>query len=211
MKLKIRNINYTFVVLILLSACSKKVYEIGDTSPSPTLTLVSKNIDCLLTAYDLTEDVSRISSKNDELILLVYNETTNLLFHKVLYQDYFTIDKLYQTKSFAINDSIIENSKLTFVLIEIDTKKTLTQIEPVVSLNLEQLRNAKLSGNIFALKEVLGDDDLIGIKSVSLSELGKKDINVDFKGIHLFDSYNYGIEIKGIPKRNKIKKDSKAI
>lgn len=200
MKLKDKNITTIILfLLIIFFSCSRKVYEINNNQSSIKRLTKNGRFECKLTAYDLTEDVSQFSTKNDELMLFVYIDSMNNQYPKLIYQDYFVIDSLHKTKIFALNDSNMYGSMLTFVLIEIDSRKNLKQIEPVVRLNLVDLTDTTQNIDIKSINELFGDDDLLGIKRIPLSELSKKDFILDFKGIHLFDSYNYRIEIKSMP------------
>ncbi len=194
-----------FFTALIAFSCSNKVYYRTEIQSLTIPQSDSLRFDCFLTAYDLTEDDSRISTKNDELVLLVYSDTSNNQNPKLMCQDYFIIDSLHQTKRLIFSDLNLDGSVLTFILIEIDTRKNLKQIEPVVRLNLASLISAKKSGDITIINELLGDDDLIGFKSVSFSDLEKETIFIDFKGIHLFDSYNYRLQIKSTPNSRTVK------
>lgn len=120
----------------------------------------------------------------------------------MIYQDYIIIDSLHDCKSFTLQDSLIWNSIFTFVLIEVDTRKNLKQIEPIVRLNLHEIQNAKQNGDFGVVLDLLGDDDLVGIKRVSCSEIDRRPVRINFKGIHIFDSYNYQIEIESTAYNN---------
>jgi hypothetical protein len=184
------------LIQILFSSCSNRLFQHGQgqVKSNPTVESVIYNFSLL--ALDLTEDVSRISTKNDELVILLYRDTLSQECPDLIYQDYFIIDSLKTKKSFVLYDSLKYNSNLTFVFIEVDTKKSLTQIETLVGINLEDISKAQLSGNSKFLSQLLGDDDLIGIKKISTSDLKNKSVVVDFKGIRLFDPYHYQLEIK---------------
>jgi hypothetical protein len=164
-----------------------------------------KKYDCTLIAFDLTEDVSLVSTKNDELVLLVYCDTPDKEYPDLIYQDYFVIDSLKSTKEFVLYDSLIRNPILTFVLIEIDTRKTLSQIEPVVRLNLSAISKAMKTGDSKVLLNLLGDDDLIGMERIQAFDLKDKSKLIYFKGIHIFDSFNYRLEIRSTHTAHNIK------
>ena len=77
-------------------------------------------------------------------------------------------------------------------MIEIDTDKNLEQIEPIVRINLDKIQNLFLENDIIELKKYFGDDDVLGVKKLPFNMFK----SFSFKGINLFDSYEYKVEIK---------------
>ena len=194
-------IYYILLILFCLDACSPKTHNpqlVGSENSkkdSHTKVLTFK-----LSALDLTEDVSRLSTKNDELIILVYErDTVNQQYPNLLYQTYFVMDHQSTEKEFQITNILTENTSFTFVLIEVDSGNTLQQVEPIVRLNLDRLSDAYHFGQGKIIKDLLGDEELIGLQEVIKAGLEKGSKKYRFEGVHLFDTYIYSLEIKSLP------------
>lgn len=192
------------LIQITLCSCNKKILSPDIEQKSVNDSIESQVYLCRLVALDLTEDVSIMSTRNDELVVLVYRDSLNQKYPDLIYQDYFVIDSLRTIKKFSLYDTILKNSNFTFILIEVDTRKTLAQIESIVKLNFDDILKAQFSGNSKVLNHLFGDDDLIGIEKIPTSDLKCKNVAIEFKGIHLFDSYKYQLKIKNNCKIKKI-------
>ena len=184
---------FCLLVLLLHLSCSKKLYV-----DNATKTDIKKNDNsfrhtCIITAIDLTEDASAFSSQNDEVVFLVYADSMGQVVPDLIFQEYFTFDHINPEKTVELGSFRSSTSMLTFVLIELDTQKNVSQIEPVVRLNINKLRIAEENRDLRAIIHLLGDDDLIGIKQFHLRQHNKRGKVIHFEGIHLFDSFKYKI------------------
>lgn len=201
--MKLKFIGYVVLILLSTSACNKKLYPIKEEHSETTCEPKESKFECIFTVLDLSEDASRISTKNDELILLVYNDTLNKQSADLIFSDYFIVDSLNESKKFTLYDSLLNKSTFIFVLVEMDTHVPLEQMEAVVSSNLENIYLAKLIGDVKVLTSLFGDDDLLGITKVSTSDVYESPVLMRFKGVHLFDAYDYQIEIVATPQKHK--------
>ena len=185
-----------FLTLILSISCNNNIPKKVKIENLKSKIDENQTIVCEIVALDLSENLSRISTKNDELILLIYqNGKTNDL-PNLIFQEYFVLDSLDNSNQFSFNISEKTDTILTFVLIEMDSKKTLEQIEPVVRINLDNMYETKISEEKKSITKFLGDDDLLGIEKIYLSDFISKNSAIVFEGVKIFDWYNYEILIK---------------
>lgn len=147
-----------------------------------------------LTAIDLSENVSRLSTNNDEIILLIYQDSAGQQIPDLLHKAYFIIDSTNSTKNLSFHFEYTEKSKLTFVLLEMDSRKNLQQIEPIIRMNLYRIIEARRIRNTEFIHTILADDDLLGIRQIDSYLWVTGNLPILFKGYHLFDSWEYKIE-----------------
>lgn len=147
-------------------------------------------------AINLTEDVSSLSSRNDELIFLIYKYSSDsTAIPSLLLSEFFVLDSAHSQQDFtAVYREFSANEKLCFVLIEMDTEKNKEQIEPVVRVNLNAIISDQQTGKKQLTEKLLGDDDLIGLSVISANEIRKGEKQtLNYSGNHLFDFYKYEI------------------
>ena len=179
---------FLFSILIFLAACSKKNVT-GNSSGNKNILHVS------LTAENLSEDVSKLSTQNDEIVLLAYavNNNDSAQAPPILCE-YAIFDSL-QMKYDFISDSIVSSFKgdLAFVLVEMDDDEVKEQVEIVVTPNLSKISKAFKDNDAATLTNYLGDNDLLGITFVGNS---KKQKPIVISGVHMLDSYKYVLTFK---------------
>ena len=146
-----------------------------DSADYVTLTL---RLDCL----DLSENTA-LSTKKDEILLLLYSPADQ---HSApLLMKYLSVVDA-QTETWEIMAPQSKDQHGIIVIVEVDTDKTASQLEPVIRLNQKALTEAYKTKNRKTIRTLLGDDDLIGIASFPMTSR-----TFDFKGVHLFDTYHY--------------------
>jgi len=143
-----------------------------------------------ISTSNLSEDASILSTKDDELLFLVYQKQFNDSFI-LKSKNYFEFDSINSNIEIKIEEKL-SNAEIIIVLLEIDSDKTLEQIEYDVNKNLKILLNAFEDFDLIKLIETLGDDDLLGIKSIKMKS-NNKPTSIVFQGINLFDYYVYEI------------------
>jgi len=173
----------------------KSLAKIGDADnrmyadAHPTLSTIQ------IRAENLSEDLSRIATNNDELVMLLYTIGNDKKYNEALFTEYFTLDTIQRYNQFEF-DKIPKNidSDLLFFLIEMDSDHSLQVMTTKVQASFEDIQVAYKSRATQKLKEILGDDDLLGIKKISAEEL--KSVN-DFiiEGVQKMDRYRYIIRI----------------
>ena len=147
-----------------------------------------RNLNVILFANDLSEDMSILSSGNDEIVLLIYsimNGDTSLIL---------SADKTIPSRKFAVSlrprlDTSFFYTPWIVVLLEVDTDRTSIELEPLVTPNLERLTSLHHEQAYNALSQILGDDDLLAIQPLDSSEQW-----ITMKGILRADMYAYKLQ-----------------
>lgn len=144
-----------------------------------------------VSSSNLSEDMKFSLTKDDELLLLVYNN--NSLDNK--------LSSPITKHGFNFNDSIKESSfkwihakdsimSLKLFLIEIDSDKTISEIEPSIRIHHAQLEKCFLNKDYGCIQNYIGDEDILGVKEFSIPT------SLNIKGIHKLDKYEYSISFQ---------------
>lgn len=188
MKYKIFLLSFSF--FFLQSCVQKKITSSAKTNAKTEAAAVNY---ITITSKNLTEDVSIVSTKNDELIFLIYAKPDKQ-YPELVASAYFVMDKINTPRKFKINNKIDLKEDLVLVLLEIDTKQNIKQIEPIVRLNLNSILTNFAKEDLKKIKELLGDDDIITIQKANFKTFIDKGVIV--QGTHLFDAYEYIIKME---------------
>ncbi|MEL7148248.1 MAG: hypothetical protein AAFO69_17880 [Bacteroidota bacterium] len=137
-----------------------------------------------INALDLSEDMSIVSSGNDELILIAYYDQSAPLGDPVLTRRV-TLDQ--QNNSDTLSMVIAETKPLLMFLLEQDTNKKLTAIEPILRVYTEQVIEAYNQMDYKIIEKYLNDDDILGVCSYDWST---ETTIVEFKSRHKLDKYH---------------------
>lgn len=179
---------WTVLLMICSSSCKtpnlpkEKMILIED----PEKLTISK-IRCL----NLAEKLVGIGSKNDEILLLIYQVNSKKEISFLWSTDIFIFENENSegsalNKSFPLNKETLP-SEFKFILLEIDTERTKEDLSELVEKLLTQnLPEA-------TIKDKIREDDLLGIKTLSFAKASKYG-KLKFSGMHLFDKYHYEIE-----------------
>lgn len=173
---------YSFII-IGLSSCRAKTPVITERQ------LVTKiHLDSLV-VKDLSEDMSRISTQEDEIFLFTFLHQNNEILRV------FKTPQLIFTKrelKFSINHLLMpseETNRCTFFLVELDHESLPHAVD---SLLIDWVRQPSFPANfnLFQADSLLGDDDLLGMQSYLTSDLPGLSPLV-FSGRQLFDRFVY--------------------
>ena len=174
----------------MVSGCTWLKLHNSDNEKSDKITLQEYN-GIVINAIDLSEDLSRFSTKNDEILVLIYalKDSSSLQAPLLSSKHFFDAKKWVDSLSFGkwrpMNDQ-----KLIFFFIEQDSDLSIEQIDPVIRVHYKQLTKYYNDNNYSKIEKYLGDEDLLGVKVL-------ENINTNFKfsGIHKLDKYEYQIKI----------------
>ena len=180
---------YILLLVILIISCGRKqVGKVQANSASkfdkPTIEIVGIN---------LSEDGSRLSSNNDELLVMIYKNGNNSIVSDSMFMTYIILDADKRKATVEIDSSLFEKD-IIFVLIEVDTEKEISDIASVVGKNLPTLIDAHKNQNRIEVNEILGDDDLLGIRKISTQEFNSP-FSFTISGVHKIDRFEYEINI----------------
>lgn len=187
------------VVLIigLISAC--KTTAIPSANKTITSELGQTQVDSLvisIEALDLSENLSRIlSTKNDELLILIYEQKEGQsldapLFQQTLVLDLETPKKLLKWKK----NNNLEGKDLLYIMIEQDYDTPVEQIDPIVRIHREHIIEAFNKRDYQQLRTYLGTEDFLGFKILEDFSLALP-VTFDLKGVYKLDLYEYKISI----------------
>lgn len=185
---------YLLVASTLLS-CSggKKV------SNKPSSTNYVTNLQPNYSVSIMANNLSESFTKNDEVIFLMYREDPSPATpYPILLKTILFSTENNKIKYNCNIENIVGNQRIILVLIELDSKKNLAQIEPIVRINYKTLINAFNNPKSNEIETFLGDDDLLSIKAIGFKDLMKLDGVINVKGTKLMDAYDYSIKIQKI-------------
>ena len=145
-------------------------------------------------AHNLTEDMSTLSSHNDEVLMLLYmfSDTTSL--SKPIVSEFFVLDSAQREKQIT-RPIEMGNVRMLFILMELDTDRSPDQVEHIFRKSYAQILNLFTKKDLIALQKIIGDDDLIGFKVIENSAPGSKQ-NFSFQGRYKLDKFSYRIIIE---------------
>ena len=181
---------------IIISSCATSMFhgESGILTPhNPRTDSVFVNI----TSHDLSEDMSKIlSTKNDELLVLIYEYQDSTILEAPLFQEAFTVNATEKTHAFYFDKAQTSiGSNLLFLLVEQDFGRPIEQIDPVIRVQYQSLLQAFRARDYQQIKRLLGSEDLLGYHIINAYQ-PKEIIRFKIEGVHKLDFYDYTIEVK---------------
>ncbi|MCW3072647.1 MAG: hypothetical protein JWO44_2537 [Bacteroidetes bacterium] len=177
--------NASFFICLFLFSISSALSQENKTVPdSIRLEIVSSN---------LSEDMSTLSSNDDELLLLIYDYTDSTVTGSPAFTGYFTLHKKDQKVILPADPlgNFIQHDLLLF-LIEIDSDKKPGDIEASVTHHYKELIAAYKLRDYLAIEKVIGDEDVLGIKVLPAFKPGK-DNEIIFSDIYKMDRFSYSL------------------
>jgi len=147
-----------------------------------------------LSALNLEEDKGHLATMNDELMLIwgvvdMTNDTLVFWQYSEIYEVNDSINEVF-FKSY-MTPKLDSNSYMFFALIEIDDAQTSVAISD--GFQLEFMHYYAHPYNLLKeqLRLKLKDNDLLGFVYVNAIGLAKIDNPIRFKGMHLFNRFEY--------------------
>lgn len=149
-------------------------------------------IEIKIVAHDLSEDMTILSSNDDELLFLMYELNKNESLEPPLLSRRFLMDSAQTEVSFSVKDASFQDNEFLIILIEQDSETPIEQLDPIIRVHHHQLLNSYQDHDLAVIKKYLGDEDLLGISKIDRGILSES-TPVQFKGFHRGDSYNYEV------------------
>jgi hypothetical protein len=146
------------------------------------------SIEIKLIAFDLSEDMSILSSNDDEILLLIYELNDQQSLQAPLFAQKFNLDSTHSEVS-ALWQAPIDR-KFLVLMIEQDSESPIEQLDPVLRVHYQTLIDSFQEHDLSAIKKHLGDEDLLGISILDGVDPTMPTL-LEFKGIHRADSYRY--------------------
>jgi hypothetical protein len=157
---------------------------------------LAQNIVLHIESLNLSEDLSKtLSTNNDELLVLIYNKT-NAPLNKPLYQKKLTLDKDNMERNLFIpRTDIPEGQDLLFLLIEQDYDTPIEQLDPIIRVQYEYIIEAFKKRDYQKIRTYLGTEDLLGYKTIEHYTYDLE-VNFDIRGVYKADFYEYKISMR---------------
>ncbi|MDJ1500374.1 hypothetical protein [Xanthocytophaga agilis] len=189
-------ISIGFIILILLVSCRSTSIPKSTISESDSIALAAPLV-VTLTAQDLTEDGSQVSSGNDEIELLCYISSDSGAHVLSVIKDLTIFDKnTDKTKTYLSHTNIRSSDQLILLVIEIDSERSISEIERAVQKHLKEILTAYQSRNSTQIQKYLQDEDLLTLEIIPVSLLKDKPQTFQLNGFRLFDKYAYQLVVK---------------
>lgn len=173
----------TFIFSLFIFSLKVVYAQASDPTPPVSLTIALEGI-------DLSEDLSVVSSKDDELILMIYpyNDASILSVPLVLRE--LKTDVNHRNKSITIDSLYPGAEQWILFLLERDSERSLEQIDPVLRIHFRKIIEEFEKRDYYGIENYLEDEDVLGYAVFATSELiaGKP---LSFKGIYKMDGYHY--------------------
>lgn len=134
---------------------------------------------------NLSEDMSTLSSRNDEMLLIIYAYEDSTSVSAPVVMEYFVLDSLTKEKSITVPCS---PNQALILLLELDTHRSPEQIEARVRPNLRRLRNFHKANDRNGIQQLIGDEDIMGIRLLP-ALCGKRTFS--FSGRYKLDKFSY--------------------
>lgn len=146
-------------------------------------------------ALDISEDMSRFSSKNDEILVIIYEIGPKSPLEKPLYsfKKVLSNSDKFIHGSFNV-DSINHNSEVLFLLLEQDSETPLDQIDAIFRIHYKSIIEAFDNMDYLEIEKYLGNEDLMGYKVVK-GIRRSAGFDFDFKGVYKLDKFHYRISL----------------
>ncbi len=155
---------------------------------------MSDSLTVRVEAKELSEDLHVLSSKNDEILLLIYEQIDSVAPMQLVLKSQLKFDQTNRVQEFkAPLEKWPIVGELLLFLIEQDSETPLAQLDPIISIQRHEIINAYRNGDYVMMEEYLGDEDVLGIKHISNWDQGN--VNIEFKGYYKLDKFEYSIDL----------------
>lgn len=194
--MRIKYVGIFFLICGLFSACQQK--NISSRSNETTTKVPSIIVTEKLQVFNLSEDMSPISTHSDEVVLNIFlleqkENTLTEIDH--FYSPSLSFDQKGQSHS--IMDSLTVGTEkrndliAVFTLTELDEEDSVAKVQKTLK---RELLTGKFLNHIDAMHmdTILGFDDFLGMHYLFVNKMKKeKAFELKFKGRQLFDKFEY--------------------
>ncbi len=184
-----------FIASLFFFHCNKEVVNSLITTPPLSFTIEN------LQAINLSEDMNEVSTKNDEIVLLVFHVKNQdasqiILEHWIFEHTFIKRNEKYSiNKSVSLNEKSIQGSKLLFLLVELDNEDSKNHVFKTLKEAIEKQSSFKNIEDSY-LDQLIGHDDFLAWNSIDLNQKKlPKNIALKFNGLQMFDRYEYTLRV----------------
>lgn len=175
-------------MLVVLNGCRLQL-PVSRTffHPTPPTSFPVTTHTLLFEAYNLSEDMSIISTHDDELVLFIVSQDT------ISFIGDTTISIVPSRFQRRYETSIVDSSILfDVILFEIDSRRKSDDFIPVVAIERDKLKDLFEANDYQGIRRLIQEDDLLFYKQVTAVELLR---GVEISGAHKGDRYHYSIRL----------------
>jgi hypothetical protein len=184
-----------FLPLFLLPGCKARELIAIKKNAGNTATTLSPTapLKIIMSSTNLSEDMSTLSTNNDELSLLIYEFSDSTIVGAPLVSRYTVFDKNRKCDTLIVNNApqLIGKDLIVFLL-EMDSDKKTEQVDPLIRKNYSALARAYIAKNYLEIEHLIGDDDILGIEMIGNL---KHPETIQFSDVHRMDRFDYTIKI----------------
>ncbi|MCB9262476.1 MAG: hypothetical protein H6607_08895 [Flavobacteriales bacterium] len=183
-----------FFTLILIGVSCKFISKKKEVEKPPV-----KTISLTLKAENLSEDLSFLSTKNDEVIWFVYSSIDSNTLGNRLFVDSLVFDDSTRSKTYLFDADSLKGKKLTFFVYEIDFETPIYKLDTITQNHYKDLIEVFKQNDYSKLREFLGSEDMLGYH-VLTNLTPEQSHTFEISGIHKADKYKYLFEVLPVEK-----------
>jgi hypothetical protein len=185
------------IIIVGLTSCTIAKKAIVEKNISTTVLPIHSTTDSLfliVQSSNLSEDMSSLSSNNDEVAIFIYSFTDSIIHNPPVFSANFVLTKNQMADTFNIT-SLKNNFSQTMILflLELDTERSIQEMAPLLPTHCKKIIQAYTDRNYLEIENYLGDDDVLGIQII-------KEFNhtssFEFNDIYKMDRFSYKISIE---------------
>lgn len=181
---------FTSLSLLIIVGCASP--QTKDLSTQRKVTSI--RVDSLK-VEDLSENMSRLSTQEDEIYLFCFLSNDSTI-HKIKSSSLLPFTKSIRTHSLDLQFSDLQaTDRLSFFLIELDEDALSDSLIDHCSKAVQQ-QGFPRNFDHPKLDSLIGDDDLLGMRSLPANECWGP-IKLTFQGRQLFDPFKYILFLNG--------------
>ncbi|NLR95034.1 hypothetical protein [Flammeovirga agarivorans] len=151
---------------------------------SNTIIAQINKVEIIISSTNLSEDVSVVSTKNDEVLFLVY-EIESEEYQSPLINEYFVLDS--SRMEISIEANLDKNRRYEYYLLEMDSHRDYLQLDPIIRIHHKAIKECFVKGDYLGIEKYLEDDDILDINELTMP------INKSINSIYKIDRYSYQI------------------
>lgn len=176
------------LMLVVLNGCwlqlpmSRTVYQ-----PIPSIAFPVTTHALLFEAYNLSEDMSILSTHDDEVALFILSSDTIVFAGDTTFTS--VPASLTRQLETTLHDSSIQ---FDVILFEIDSRRNPADFLPIIKLEGQTLKQLYRTSDYQGIRKLLQEDDVLFYKQVSAAQLVK---GVEISGAHKGDRYHYSVRL----------------
>lgn len=174
-------------ISISIGIISLLFFSIEGFSQTDHSALTSDSLKLKLKAINLSEDLSPLSTKNDELHVLIYPIINDSLKHPIL-----SLRKTLRKKD-SIHSTFLFSDNFLFVVVEEDHPKPIDHLSEIIRLNYRFIHEALIEKDYNKMEKYIFDEDILFMEKIQLPN--NRSIKLDLRGIHRLDFYRYELSI----------------